>query len=75
VLRCARSIYFHYLSAAVGTQEPLGVVMPEGSGHGRVVFDPPVLLPHEQFVPIDLLRGRTAPVRRNGRNGLPRPQG
>ncbi len=75
VLRSARSIYFHYLSGAVTPQEPLGVVMPEGSGRGRVVFDTPVLLPHEQFVPIDLLRNRTGTGRRNGRSGLPRSQG
>lgn len=75
VLRNARSIYFHYLSGAVGPQEPLGVVMPEGTGRGRVVFDTPVLLPHEQFVPIDLLRNRTGSGRRNGRSGIPRSQG
>ncbi len=75
VLRSARSIYFHYLSGAVGGQEPLGVVMPEGAGRGRVVFETPVLLPHEQFVPIDLLRSRSGSGRRNGRNGIARPQG
>jgi hypothetical protein len=75
VLRSARSVYFHYLSGAVGGQEPLGVVMTEGAGRGRVVFDTPVLLPHEQFVPIDLLRNRNGSGRRNGRNGIGRPQG
>ncbi|MBM5826023.1 MAG: hypothetical protein FJ054_11865 [Cyanobacteria bacterium M_surface_10_m2_119] len=36
--------------------EPCGVVL-QGS-KGRVVFEQPVLLPDEQFIPMDLLRGR-----------------
>lgn len=60
VLQAARNIYFRYLSAAGSPNEPLGVVIVGESPQGRVVFDLPVLLPEEQFVPIDLLRGRNA---------------
>jgi hypothetical protein len=36
-----------------------------------VVFDQPILLPDEQFVPIDLLLGR-GPTRPSGRLRMPR---
>ncbi|MFQ6538784.1 MULTISPECIES: hypothetical protein [Aphanothece] len=39
-----------------GGAEPCGVVL-QGD-RGRVVFEQPVLLPEEQFIPIDLIRGR-----------------
>ena len=42
------------------------------SRQGRVVFDLPVLLPQEQFVPIDWLRGRTQSRSRSPRGGAPR---
>ena len=42
------------------------------SRQGRVVFDLPVLLPQEQFVPIDWLRGRTQSRARSPRGGTPR---
>jgi hypothetical protein len=49
----------------------VGVVMVGESIQGRVVFDPPVLLPEEQFVPIDLVR--TRPRTRSGRSATTRP--
>jgi len=50
LLRQARGVYFAYLSGAAAAGEPLGMVL-SGAG-GRVVFDLPVLLPDELFVPI-----------------------
>jgi hypothetical protein len=38
---------------------------------GRVVFERPVLLPDEQFIPVDLLQGRAA-VGQTRRLRLPR---
>jgi hypothetical protein len=38
---------------------------------GRVVFEQPILLPNEQFVPIDLLRGRQS-ARTGNRLRMPR---
>ena len=60
----ARRIYFAYLSCTpAGTpagQEPLGVVVDPQEPDGRVVFETPVLLPDEEFIAIDLIRGRTS---------------
>lgn len=67
LLRQARVIYFAYLSAAAAPGEPLGMVL-SGEG-GRVVFDLPVLLPDEVFVPIDWLRGRNLGRPRANRGG------
>ncbi len=44
------------------------------SGLGRVVFDLPVLLIDEHFLPIDLLRNRTTSRSRNSRPQPPRTQ-
>lgn len=55
----ARRIYFAYLSSTAG-QEPLGVVIDPQETDGRVVFETPVLLPDEEFIAIDLIRGRTS---------------
>ena len=61
LLAQARSIYAHYLTSCAGRVEPLGVVLEQDSGRqGRVVFEAPVLLPDEHYVPLELLRGRTA---------------
>jgi hypothetical protein len=39
----------------------LGVVLEQDSARqGRVVFEAPVLLPEEHYVPLELLRGRSA---------------
>ncbi len=67
VLAAARRVYYTFLSATACANAPLGVVLSgaeRGSPRGRVVFTPPVLLPDEEFVALDLLR-----------HGGPRPGG
>jgi len=54
-----RAIYFRYLSEAGRSSEPIGVVLCARSGEGRVVFELPTLLPHEDFLSTQLLRGKT----------------
>ena len=56
----ARAIYFRYLSESGKAVEPTGVVICGANGDGRVVFDLPTLLPHEEFLSTQLLRGKTA---------------
>ncbi len=56
----ARQVYFSYLSSTPAGQEPLGVVVDPQVTDGRVVFETPVLLPDEEFIAIDLIRGRTS---------------
>ena len=72
VIQAARRILFQALELGGLGNEPSGVVLngcqipgtggDRGKGHqflqGRIVFDQPVLLPDEQFVPIELIRGR-----------------
>ena len=73
VLGLARGVYFAYLSACSAGADPLGVVL-AAAGGGRVVFEVPVLLPKEQFVPIDWLRSRNQGRGRGSRgSGLGRP--
>ncbi len=72
----ARHIYFHYLETCPAGAEPIGVVIvTEASqglpSQGRVVFELPVLLPEEQFLPLDLLRGQRQAVRAR-RSAAPR---
>ena len=55
----ARSIYFRYLSDAGRSTEPTGVVLCASSGEGRVVFEVPTLLPEEEFIATQLLRGKS----------------
>lgn len=57
---------FAYLEEG-GIDDPIGVVLTANQRQGRVVFELPVLLPEEQFVPLDLIRGgeRLARGRRN----------
>ena len=62
-IAAARRIYFLFLERAAGGSEPLGIVLAglersDGTPDGRVVFEPPVLLPREQFIPLELVRGR-----------------
>jgi len=74
LLRHARHIYFRFLESGWGHGDPLGVVMAgEAGAAGRVVFDLPVLLPHECFVPLELLRLRPAGRRRSSRTPATRP--
>ncbi|MEB3321616.1 MAG: hypothetical protein VKI81_02215 [Synechococcaceae cyanobacterium] len=75
LLRSARRIYFRFLADGAVAADPVGVVMVEESSQGRVVFEVPVLLPEEQFVPIDLLRARPGGRSRSARGPGPWPQG
>ncbi|MCP9904674.1 hypothetical protein KBY72_06380 [Cyanobium sp. BA5m-21] len=61
VIQAARRILFQSLELGNAGHEPSGVVL-NGKQilQGRIVFDQPVLLPDEQFVPIDLIRGGLA---------------
>ena len=70
VLGLARGVYFAYLSACSAGAEPLGVVLAEAGG-GRVVFELPVLLPRDQFVPIEWLRSRSQGRGRGSRGSAP----
>ena len=54
----ARTIYFSYLTDTPGGHDPIGVILKTGQNEGRVVFDTPVLLPDEEFIALDLIRGR-----------------
>ena len=72
LLRHSRRVYFRFLESCPSAPEPMGVVLLGEGPQGRVVFEAPVLLPEEQFVPMELLRPR--PVRgRNGRGSAVRP--
>lgn len=53
-----RRAYFHYLEQCPGSAEPIGIIWQEGPAAPRVVFELPVLLPEEHFVPIEMIRGR-----------------
>ncbi|MFM7394345.1 MAG: hypothetical protein ACKO22_08305 [Cyanobium sp.] len=74
LLRDARTIYFRFLESGWGQGDPLGVVMAGAEGAaGHVVFDLPVLLPHECFVPLELLRLRSGGRSRGSRAPANRP--
>ena len=64
LIALARRIYFSYLSDTPGGHEPIGVVVVPDQPEGRVVFEAPVLLPDEEFVGLELIRGRNS----RGRN-------
>jgi hypothetical protein len=69
VFQQARQALFRYMERCPGGSDPIGVVL-QGP-RGRVVFEQPILLPEEQFVPIELLRGRQT-SRASGRLRMPR---
>lgn len=73
VLRLARGIYFSFLATGPCALEPAGIVLDGHGSGGRVVFDLPVLLPEEQFVPIDWVRARSSGRSRAGRPPAGRP--
>lgn len=64
VIQAARRVLLQALEHNLGDAEPSGVVL--HGDQGRLVFEAPVLLPDEQFVPMELIRGRL------GRSGPPR---
>ena len=81
LLAAARRVLFAYLEEG-GIDDPIGVVLNANQRQGRVVFELPVLLPEEQFVPLHLIRGgerlargrRTTPTRvRLSRSQPPSP--
>lgn len=72
LLRCSRRVYFRFLESCPTAPEPLGVVLLGAGPQGRVVFELPILLPDEQFVPMELLRPRS-PRGRGARGGSSRP--
>jgi len=57
VIAQARRVYFAHLEGSAGCLEPCGIVI-VGAASGRAVFEPPVLLPGEQFIPLELVRPR-----------------
>ncbi len=59
VIALARRIYLLHVEHGCCGGEPLGIVLNPQSAQGRVVFERPVLLPEEQFLPLDLLLGRS----------------
>ena len=72
---------FRHLQNCPEGPEPIGVVLPidlsdpGGVNRGRVVFALPVLLPEEQFVPMELLLSRSQRLGggRRSRLQIPRP--
>jgi hypothetical protein len=68
VLHLARQVYFRFLSSGPGGLEPAGIVLKAAATDGRVVFEAPVLLPDEHFVPIDWLRNRSGVRNRSSRS-------
>jgi hypothetical protein len=70
----ARRIYYAFLERCAGAGDPLGIVM--AGAAGRVVFELPMLLPAEHFIPLELVRGRqgrSRPSRPVARSGPPTP--
>ena len=68
VFQQARLVMLRYQQNCPNGPGPAGVVLQEG--RGRVVFEQPVLLPDEQFIPIDLLQARS--TGRSNRLRMPR---
>ncbi len=58
LIRSARRIYADFVVATLAMAKPTGVVLLADRRQGRVVFEQPVLLPDELFIPMDLLRPR-----------------
>ncbi|MFY8147803.1 MAG: hypothetical protein ACOVNL_01125 [Prochlorococcaceae cyanobacterium] len=58
VFQDVRRAYFHYLEQCPGGAEPIGIIWQQTGQPPRVVFELPVLLPEEHFVPIEMIRGR-----------------
>ncbi len=71
LLAAARRVLFGYLEQGSYGDDPIGVVLTADQRQGRVVFEVPVLLPEEHFVPLDLIRGGEL-LGRSRRNGAAR---
>lgn len=77
----ARSVMFRHMESCPDGPEPIGVVLADGDREGggltrgRVVFSVPILLPDEQFVPLELLSARAQrfPGQRRSRLQVSRP--
>jgi len=74
-------VIFRHLQQCPDGPEPIGAVLPVDLSdpaclsRGRVVFAQPVLLPEEQFVPLELLQSRSQrfAAGRRTRLQIPRP--
>ena len=60
VLQTARQIYFRHLAQASAGLEPIGIVITLPGPDGRVVFERPLLLPEDQFIPLEWILQRPA---------------
>ncbi len=58
LIALARKIYFQHLSESAQSLEPCGVVVNIDLSEGRVVLEPPTLLPDEQFIAAELISRR-----------------
>ena len=58
MIALARRIYFQHLSESAQSREPCGVVVTLDLSEGHVVFEPPTLLPDEQFISAELISKR-----------------
>ena len=58
----ARHVIFRHMESCPEGPDPIGVVLAEAGreagSRGRVVFSVPILLPDEQFIPLELLLAR-----------------
>ena len=57
----ARHVLFRHMESCPEGPDPIGVVLAEAGredARGRVVFSVPILLPEEQFIPLELLLAR-----------------
>ena len=73
ILQIARRLYLQNLERNLernGCPEPLGVVVVNGGKSARLIFEAPVLLPQEQFVPLELLRNKPLGKSRSRRCSL-----
>jgi hypothetical protein len=56
LIRIAKQAYRDYLETApYRAQPPLGIVVNRSDGRCKVVYNQLILLPHEVFVPIELI--------------------
>ena len=67
MLIIGRRLYLSHLERFGARNEPLGAVIETRGFTGRLVFEFPVLLPHEQFLELDWLRPRNHGRLRNRR--------